>query len=332
MLDERKAAILQALVEEYIESGEPVSSRAILDRSGLTCSSATIRNEMVVLEQGGYITKPHTSAGRIPTDAGYRTYVQHLGPRATSPLPRRKVDEFFASMHLELNRMLEKTSELLSEITEYPSVVVGPKVAGRTIRDIHLVPIQGGNLLLIIVTQGGRVSQAVIPLGDEPSARDVDAAESLLSDVLDGAAMDPGELTVTDELRAQVGQEARAVVDRVIDAMRRLADGGRDVFVGGTSRMAGLWEDLAKLHRVLGIVERKTMVAQMLAETPDGTTVRIGAELPAGEDDLAVVSARYEAAGAKGSVGVFGPMRMDYGRAIRAVEEVSDALGDSLGS
>jgi heat-inducible transcriptional repressor len=162
MLDERKAAILGALVEDHIESGAPVSSRVILERSGLECSTATIRNELVVLEREGYVSKPHTSAGRVPTDRGYRYYVDHLSPGSLRTSVQGRIDEFFSSFHAEFGRILRETSDLLSEVTAYPSVVLGPGMRGRIVRDVHLVGIEPGVVLLVVVADGGRVHQSVI--------------------------------------------------------------------------------------------------------------------------------------------------------------------------
>ena len=134
MLDDRKAAILRELVEEHISTGEPVSSRAIVE-AGLDCSSATVRNELAVLEAEGYIIKPHTSAGRVPADRGYRYYLDHLSPGSLRRSTQSRIANFFASMHTELGRMLRETSDLLSEITRYPAVVLGPGLQGQMVRD-----------------------------------------------------------------------------------------------------------------------------------------------------------------------------------------------------
>jgi heat-inducible transcriptional repressor len=328
MLDDRKAAILGALVEHHIETGSPVSSRAILERSGLDCSSATVRNELVHLEHAGFITKPHTSAGRIPTDGGFRYYVDHLSPGALRIATRTRIDEFFGTMHSQLNRILRETSDLLSEVTEYPAVVLGPGLEGDTVGGIHLLPVEPSAVLFVILTAGGRVHQSVLRVDTPVTPRELEAAEGALVDRLVGEQITPGHRTVdtVPDLPAPAASLVGAAWSAVADAV----DTGREVFMGGTSRLASLWEDLAKLKRILTMLEHQAGVLSLLDGPDDRTSVRLGAELDAGEDDLAVVSASYEGAGTSGRMGVLGPMRMDYKRTIRVVDEVSDALGDRL--
>jgi heat-inducible transcriptional repressor len=330
MLDERKAAILAALVEEHIRTGEPVSSRTILDHSPLHCSSATIRNEMVVLESDGYIVKPHTSAGRVPTDRGYRYYIDHLAAGSLRPTGHARVEQFFATIHLELDRMLKQTSELLADVAHYPSVVVGPPVQGQTLRDAHLLPVGPDTVLLVLVTERGRVTQSLLRLGSPVTPAEVSQAQRALGELVGGRAL---EASGEDRAAAllDLPRPVARLVGRALEAVSEAAGANRPVFLGGTSLMATLWEDLAKLHRILALLEREASVLQLVDDASRHTTVRLGTEVPAGEEDLAVVSAPYEAAGATGRVGLFGPRRMDYRRAIKAVEEVSDALGDSLG-
>ncbi|HLA67017.1 MAG TPA: heat-inducible transcriptional repressor HrcA [Acidimicrobiia bacterium] len=327
MLDQRKAAILGALVEDHIESGAPVSSRVVLERSGLACSSATIRNELVVLEREGYVSKPHTSAGRVPTDRGYRYYVDHLSPGLLRPSTRGRIDHFFSSFHAEFGRVLRETSDLLSEITAYPAVVLGPGMQGRVVRDVHLLGVEPGIVLLVLVADGGRVHQVVIRLAVPATPSEVaDAHETLIACLTGKEIADHLEAPDLGSLPAA----ARSLVTRALDAVTNAADAGREIYVGGASRMVDLWEDLTKLHRILGLLEREATVLQLLDDAGDGTTVRLGLEIHASEQDLAVVSAPYLVGGGRGRMGVLGPLRMDYRRAIRVVEEVSDALGDSL--
>ena len=330
MLDERKAAILRELVEEYIRAGEPVSSRAIVE-CGLDCSSATVRNELAVLESDGFIVKPHTSAGRIPTDRGYRYYLDHLAPGSLRRATRDRIASFFSSMHSGFGQMLQETSELLSEITHHPAVVVGPGLHGQTVRDAHLIPIEPNEVLMVLVTGGGSVNQAVLRLADPVAPAEVTAAAEALEARLIDRVLD-GEQT------ADRGEEAEGLpapvidlYDRALEAVDAAAAGQRKVYLGGTAWMATLWEDIAQLQRILSVLDHQANLVGLVGDGPGGTRVRLGPELPAGEEDLAVVSTEYEASGGSGRMGVFGPLRMDYRRTIRVIEEVSDQLGESLG-
>ncbi|MEE9297987.1 MAG: heat-inducible transcriptional repressor HrcA [Acidimicrobiia bacterium] len=329
MLDDRKAAILAALVEDHIATGAPVSSRAVLEGSGLGCSTATIRNEFVVLEQDGLIAKPHASAGRIPTDRGYRYYVDHLSPGSLLGTTRLRIDTFFATVHNELERILRETTDLLSDLTSFPAIVLGPGLRGHAIKDARVLAVEPGVALFILVTDGGRVHQALLRPAVPATPTELGVLQEILDEVLIGAVLaDDTPEFETGDLPMPVAELLGLVADAIDDA----AESGRDVYVGGTSRMVDLWEDLAKLHRILALLERDAGLPELLGDQTDRTTVRIGPETGTDEDDLAVVAASYGGGGTRGRMGVLGPLRMDYRRTIRVVEEISDALGDSLDS
>jgi heat-inducible transcriptional repressor len=327
MLDDRKAAILAALVEDHITTGSPVSSRAVLEHSGLTCSTATIRNEFQVLEKDGYIAKPHASAGRVPTDRGYRYYVDHLSPGALLDTTRDQIDSFFSTVHTELERILSETTDLLSDITHFPAVVLGPGLRGHVIKDARLLAVEPGVVLFVLVTDGGRVHQSLLRPPVPPTPAEIETTQEILDGALVGTALE-------DEAPELEAAGAPGPVTRLLglvqDAIGDAAEAGRDVYIGGTSRLVELWEDLTKLHSVLALLERDSRLAALLGSETDDTTVRIGPETGTGEIDLAIVSSAYGTGSAAGRMGVFGPLRMDYRRTIRVVEEISEALGESL--
>jgi heat-inducible transcriptional repressor len=326
MLDDRKAAILGALVEGHIATGAPVSSGAILDRSGLDCSSATIRNEMVVLERLGLVAQPHTSAGRVPTDRGYRYYVDHLSPTSVRSSTRGRIESFFGTVHAQFSSILRETSDMLSEITHYPAVVLGPGLRGHVVRDVRLLAVEPEVIAVVVLTDSGRVHQSVVRPPHPVDADDVAAAADVLEGLV-GRELNDESLRMPE---VEAPAAAATLAGLTLAAISGALDHGREFYVGGASRMVELWEDLAKLHRVLALLERETSVLELLDDRAEGTSVRLGPEIHAAEQDLAVVSSAFLAAGARGRVGVLGPMRMDYRRSIRVVEEVSDALGDSL--
>jgi heat-inducible transcriptional repressor len=280
---------------------------------------------MVVLERHGLVAQPHTSAGRIPTDRGYRYYVDHLSPDSLRASTRGRIDTFFGTVHAEFSRILRQTSELLSEITHYPAVVLGPGLRGHVVRDVHLLAVEPDAVVLVVITESGRVHQAVLRPPRRVGPDEVAAAAAALGDLVGRELSDEVTLGPVDGPPA-----VASLVNVTLGAITESLDRGREIYVGGTSRMVDLWEDLASLHRVLALLEREATVLELLDDRAEGTSVRFGPEMHATEQDLAVVSAAYLAAGAWGRVGVLGPMRMDYKRSIRVVEEVSDALGDSL--
>ncbi|GIU92297.1 MAG: heat-inducible transcription repressor HrcA [Acidimicrobiia bacterium] len=327
---DRRHEILRALVEEHIRTGEPVSSRAILEATDLGVSSATIRNELAALEREGYCVQPHTSAGRIPTAKAYRYYVDHVSPTRLGGSTRQRIARFFSSVQLELGRLLKATTELLSEITHYPSVAVGPGPVGERVKAVHLVQIGAKSVLLVAVTESGRVVQELCRLDRSITPSELEEAERILARATVG--LDFGQATSVEIPLAELAPEVRETVSVAREALTRAARGTAEIYVGGTRQMATVWDNLATVHRVLEVLEREATLLDILARAP-GTTIQLADELDMDEGlDLAVVSSSFEAGSSEGRVGVIGPMRMDYRRVISAVESVSRELGERIGS
>jgi heat-inducible transcriptional repressor len=330
MLEERRNEILRTLVEEFIKSGEPVSSGTIAAASDLGVSPATIRNELAALERDGYVVQPHTSAGRMPTASAYRYYVDHLGPSRLRSATQARIAGFFDSVHLELSKLLKATSRLLADVTQLPAVVVAPGVVGERIRDVHLVHLTPDVILSMLVTENGRVVQERIQLDRPVVAEELHRVEEVICAAALGSPIGRRIELGDDERRALTEDNIKAA-EAVLGVVERAATIDSDVFVGGTQQMAAVWEDLSEVRRVLEVVEREAMVFTILARAP-GTSVLIGGELPLADVDMAVVSKTYDTGTAPGTVGVIGPMRMNYRRVISAVEEVSRELEDRIQS
>jgi len=328
MLEVRRQEILRTLVEEYIKTGEPVSSRTIAEVSNLGVSTATIRNELAALEADGYVVQPHTSAGRVPTATAYRYYVDHLGPSRLRSATQAKIASFFDSVQLELTKLLKATSRLLADVTQLPSVVVAPSVVGERIRDVHLVHLTPEVILTMVVSENGRVIQDKLRLEQPISADELEEVEDVVTEAAVGARIG-SKVELAPEQRDVLTSRILEASEAVVRVVERAASSGSDVFVGGTQQLASVWEDLSEVQRVLEVVEREAMILNILARAP-GTSVLIGAELPVTDVDMAVVSGTYDAGAATGRVGVIGPMRMNYRRVISAVEEVSRELEDRI--
>lgn len=325
MLEDRRSEVLRALVEQHIDTGEPVSSNSVLERAKLSVSAATIRNDLASLESEGLVHQPHTSAGRVPTAAGYRYYVDHLGPAQLRLAAQNKIDSFFGNVHLELSKLLKATSDLLAEVTDLPSVVVAPGVSRENVRAVHVVQVATDQLLTLIVTEGGRVVQHRGRVRVPVTPSEVQDAQGLVTETVVGRAL--GSTRDIDE--AQMGEVATPVREAaltVMDSVHVAATGGAEMFLGGTDRMAAVWQDLSTVQRVLEILEREAEVMNLLAAAP-GMSVQLGDDL-----DMAVVSKSYEASGDAGTIGVIGPLRMNYRRAISAVEEVTRELEEQIGA
>jgi heat-inducible transcriptional repressor len=333
MLDDRRSIVLQALVEEYIRTGQPVSSRSVLEHCSVDVSSATIRNDLAKLESYGFVTQPHTSAGRVPTPAGYRYYVDHCSPSKLRNATRERIESFFAGFHEELGKLLKQTSGLLSDISHYPAIVIGPGFGDEIVHGLHLVHLDGPVVMVVTVGESGRVGQEVVKLRFNPTDRELDTAEQLLASCFEGSTLTAGGGAVAALVPEQVPPRILRIAQAVAAAADITQTATREMYVGGASQLASLWEDLAQVHTMLELLEQDTHVRQLLGDQDEGTSVRLGAETNLVKADFAVVSTTFDAGSrGRGRVGVLGPMRMDYRRTIRIVEEVGDGLEDSLGA
>jgi heat-inducible transcriptional repressor len=332
MLDDRKARVLRAVVQEYIETAQPVGSGKVAEAPGVDVSSATVRNEMAVLESEGYLAQPHTSAGRIPTEKGYRYFVDTIGaPGALRGEQAKQVRDFFARAHGELEEMLESTSRLLSGLTAWTGVVVPPSAADVAIRSVQVVGLAPGTVLAVTVLADGTVEKHTIEVSEEIGEERVNAASVHLAGQLNGS-MRAG---VPREVLATGDADTDAVVSAVLDVLGRTApaDTADEVFVGGASRVASAFDAVETVQQVLSILEEQLVVVTLLRDVVDrGLQVAIGTET--GMEplaDAALVVAPYTIAGERaGSIGVLGPARMNYPEAMAAVAAVSRRLGSHL--
>jgi heat-inducible transcriptional repressor len=336
MLDERKTTILRAIVNEYIETAQPVGSSHVAKAPGINVSSATIRNEMAVLEQEGYLVQPHTSAGRIPTDKGYRVFVDTMTqPGRLDTAQTQTIRSFFESSHMAIERMLADTTRLLANLTDYAAVVVGPAPDAATIRSVQLVALSSRLCTLVVVLSNGSVEHGELLLADDPAIPGpldalAGAASAHLTAQLTGRTVhDPTPISPTGDAGVD------ALCGAALEAMRGLTEAEvSPVFVGGASRMASAFDAVDIVRRVLLTLEEQVVVVGLVRAVLDrGLSVAIGAEH--GVEPLAacsVVVAPYLVDGEQiGSVGVLGPTRMNYPQALAAVEVVSEKLGRRLG-
>jgi heat-inducible transcriptional repressor len=284
---------------------------------------------MAVLEQEGYLAQPHTSAGRIPTDKGYRFFVDHLTvPGRLDSARRAQIGDFFASTHGALEQMLHDTSRLLSHLTNYAALVVGPTGEAAVIRSIELVGLSGKVAMLVVVLSNGSVENETIELANDVSDARLAAATAFLRRHL---------LSRPVKEISDVPESGDSVVDELVSAavrrLRESADDGEPVFVGGASSMAQAFDAVDVVRRVLHTLEQQYVVVSMLRDVLDrGLSVAIGGEhgiepLVACSVVVAPVSVDGETLG---TVGVLGPTRMNYPQALAAVEVVSDRLGRRL--
>jgi heat-inducible transcriptional repressor len=340
VLDDRKAAILKAIVRDYVRGGEPVGSRRLVEEWDLGVSAATVRAEMAALEEAGYITHPHTSAGRIPTDLGYRYFVDSLQgtDNAQLSVDQRAALEGLLLGSAGLEDLLWRATNALSRLTHFAALVAAPRLDRSRIRHIELVCLGPTSVLAVMVAETGRVMKRLLDLETAVVDHDVQRARHAVNEVAVGLRADQAP-DVISGLAAGAPPEMRGLVDAVAEAVRQGLSGTypsfEQVFVGGTANIAaGHFHRLEEVKQVYETLEEQMVVLNVLREAlaVGDPGVRIGAELPLAElAPCSIVAASYEATReAVGSLGVLGPTRMDYPRTLAVVQAVASSLEKAL--
>lgn len=338
VLDDRKRRILHAIVAEYIASGQPVGSQRVVRTARLDVSAATVRNDMAALEELGLIHQPHTSAGRVPTDRGYRLFVEDLRGLAPAGRVTGKQEELIAGLLTDahdVDDLLTRTTAVLSQLTRLVSLVIAPAIDASRLKLIELVSLTSQSALLLLVADTGRVTKRVLELPEPVPEADLDRVRTVLSEQVRGCRM--GEVHEgVSSLVDQAPPELRGVLAAVADvtATAMTDDTLHRIFVSGRAALAdeGSFER-DDLSRVLSLLEEQTTLARVLdasAAYQDGPTVRIGSENEV--EDLhsaSLVAQRYQLITA-GSLGVLGPTRMDYASVLATVRAVAEQLEATL--
>ncbi|MDO8885851.1 heat-inducible transcriptional repressor HrcA [Candidatus Oleimmundimicrobium sp.] len=339
-LDSRKEFILKTVVEDYIKSVEPVGSQRIVENYGLKVSSATVRNELVYLEKAGYLLQPHTSAGRIPTDSGYRYYVNELLKKERNFIfsEEGSICELFSAGNNELDVLMRETSHLLSRLTKYVAFVFAPSSKVNYLKHIDLILIRPHTVLIVVIMNTGYVSKKIIDLDYELSQKCLRNLEILLNERLDN--LRPKEIMEIGQNLIEFSPEVRDVAGRV---MRHILDcftseENEQFFLGGTSNilLQPEFQNSKKIQLILEILEQGDIIANLYKDTskPGFVSVRIGHENLKDEvDECSLVFGTYGAKGQSlGALGVLGPTRLDYFRSISVVESISKSLSYFLES
>jgi heat-inducible transcriptional repressor len=335
-LDERKAAILKTVVTDYVETAQPVGSSQVARDPAIEVSPATIRSDMAALERDGYLMHPHTSAGRVPTDKGYRFFVDHLTtPASLRESKQEQISEFFSRAHGELERMLADTSRLLSHLTDSAAIVVGPGHERLVVRSALLVRISSHAGLLVVVLSNGVVEKHTIALEADVLEVDLEAASTFLQQHFADYGLSqlvPGGVSLPDCGRREV-EGLVAVCRRALGDAEEAAEASDQVFVGGAARMAERFEAVDQVRAVLGILEQSFVVVSLLRDVlAHGQSVSIGSEHGVATlADCSLVVAPFAGEDDEvGTIGILGPTRMDYPQALAAVAVVGQRLSREL--
>jgi heat-inducible transcriptional repressor len=335
-MEDRKLAVLRAIVEDYVQTHEPVGSKALADRHSLGVSSATIRNDMSALEDEGYISAPHTSAGRIPTDKGYRLFVDKLNSIKPMSQPERKAIQTFLDQAVDLDDVMNRTVRLLSQLTKQVALVQYPSLGRSAVRHIELVSSGGTKLLLILIADTGRIEQRTVEMMSKLSDDFLHDLRTRLNVALDGQLFTdvPDRLTgLAENFSSEFRPAVNTVVATILDAV--VSQNEERVVVGGTSNLARVGEDFTTtVGPVLEALEEHVVLLRLFGEAaaPDSLTVRIGHENPVEELQRAsVVTVGYGSGDqALATMGILGPTRMDYAGSMGAVRAVAKYVGQIL--
>lgn len=330
-MSSRRLEILRAIVDEYVATQEPVGSKSIADRHGLGISPATIRNEMAVLEEEGLITQPHTSAGRIPTDQGYRVFVDKLATVKPLSSPERRAIETFLEGALDLDDVVMRTVRLLADVTKQVAVVQYPSMVKSRVRHIELVSLAPSRLMMVLITDAGRIEQRVIELTQDVSEQFLQTLRTALNNAMMGHRLPEVADRISGVLESYSVHERRdvaIVMSAVIEmAMERPEE---KIVLAGTANLARFQEDFSTtMHPVLEALEEQVVLLRLLGDTNQTVKVRIGHE----QKDANLRTTSLVAVGygtgetALGALGVIGPTRMDYAGSMAAVSAVARYVG-----
>lgn len=333
---DRKLAVLRAIVEDYVATQEPVGSKALVERHRLGVSPATVRNDMAVLEEEGYIRQPHTSAGRVPTDRGYRLFVDRLSRvKPLSPAERRAIERFLAGA-VDLDDVVHRAVRLLAQLTRQVAMVQYPSLARSSVRHLELVPISTTRLMLVMIADTGRVEQRLVDLPDPIQDDDVSDLRRLVNEKLGGrrlADTPPLVQALVDEAAPDL-RPAMTTLSTVL--LETLVERNEErVALAGTANLArnGMLDFQGSLRPILEALEEEVVLLKLIGEVESSTMrVRIGDENEI--DNLrstSVVSTGYGTGTTiLGGLGVVGPTRMDYPGTIATVRAVARYVGDLL--
>lgn len=336
-MEDRKSKVLQAIIEDYVATAEPVGSRTIARKYNLGVSPATIRNEMSDLEELGYLEQPHTSAGRVPSDRGYRYYVDCLmQTQDVTANDNAMIRRTFERKVREIDTLVRETARLLSDTTQLTAVVAGPQMEKAAFKELRLVPLGGDKAVLVYITDSGFIENQVLELPVEVTMLELQRVSDILNDQLRGQRVESLSRAALQSLQRELSkygallEQALQFLDQRMDPAER-----HRLYLGGTTRMLNQPEfrDVDKLRTLLGLLEHEDVVAGVLevGGKDDQVSIQIGEEIRVRElTDCSVISTTYRLGDqVVGKMGVIGPKRMEYGRVVGLMNSITRHLSES---
>lgn len=329
LLSSRQLLIFKCIVEEFIETAEPVGSKTLMAKYQLPYSSATIRNEMSFLEEYGYLEKTHTSSGRVPSTIGYRFYVETLEQKDIDDSIKNQVAQIFSDRHRSLSDLIHESCNMLSELTQLTSVALGPDSSREALQRITIVPIDTKRVTTIIITNQGYVENKVFDISDEVEMQDMITCVNVINDLLVGTPIDQVAFRLEKDVKPVLSErikEHEELFNAFLDAFVKFASS--NVYFSGKENMLYQpeYNDVNKLRRIVSAFENaQVWQALQPLSLEDGVTVKIGTDSPIDEiNDVSVISASFKTGdNTKGSIAVIGPTRMPYEKVVSLVEYIS---------
>jgi heat-inducible transcriptional repressor len=338
--DERRFEVLQAIVADFVSTHEPIGSKSLVERHNLGVSSATIRNDMAVLEAEGYITQPHTSSGRVPTEKGYREFVDRLDEVKPMSSAERRAIQVFLESGVDLDDVLRRAVRLLAQLTRQVAVVQYPTLSASTVRHLEVIALTPARLLMVVITDSGRVDQRIVELGDVIDEHQLTQLRDTLGQALVGKRLAAASIAVADiagrlhggdRLGDALGRSATVLLESLVDHTEER------LLLGGTANLTRNAADFGgSLRSILEALEEQVVVLRLLAAQQEAgkVTVRIGHETEAEQmAGTSMVSTAYGTSDTVyGGMGVLGPTRMDYPGTMASVAAVAMYIGEVLGA
>ena len=336
MLTDRQLLILQVIVDDFIHFAQPVGSRSLAKKPEISFSSATIRNEMADLEELGFIEKTHTSSGRIPSEKGYRYYVDHLiSPQKLDHRDIHKIKSIFAERIFEMEKIVQRSAKILSELTNYTAIVLGPEVRENRLRKIQIIPLNDQTAIAIIVTDTGHVENKMFQLPESIDASEIEKLVNILNERLAGVHLDQLNNKLFKEIAVLLRQHIQhydLMLNSIADSLKPTHF--EKIFFGGKTNMLSQPEfhDIDKVRDLLKLIEQEDDFYDILRKNPSGIHVKIGRENNnAAMDDCSIVTASYTIGNEQlGSIAILGPTRMEYSRVISLMQFLANDLSTVL--
>lgn len=335
MLTNRQLQILQVIVDDFVTLAQPVGSRQISKKEWITFSPATIRNEMADLEELGFLEKTHTSSGRVPSEKGYRFYVDHLlQPQIMSADEVIQIQSVFKQQIVEAEQLIRQSANILSELTTYTTILLGPDGQHHKVKRFQIVPLSEQTAVAIIVTDNGHVENRVLTLPSGVSPSDIEKTVNILNERLIGVPLQELHLKLEKEALAILKQHVNTA-DAVIQSLMQVTTGQKEgkVYYAGKTNMLNQPEfhDLNKVRMLMDLIDKESQVQSLFKPKDTGIQIRIGSENNhLAMENCSVITAAFGNGEERGSIAIIGPTRMDYQRVVAIIDLMRRGLSNAL--